>query len=174
MIMKSNLNVHHVITKTKVFRRLGWLIAGGALVLILLIFFSSAVDPRCAPLLAHSDEVVVPLPPNCTQTSVRPTGEMTNNLERERNQRDLILKSWIICKPSNSPPEISLLLDQDPRWLPSYVPGTYQFRRTVVIFPYAQPVSEGSKVIGVVCLVPWRRYASQIAGQCDGKFAVWK
>src|ERR1700681_3547970 len=127
MIMKSNLNVHHVITKTKVFRRLGWLIAGGALVLILLIFFSSAVDPRCAPLLAHSDEVVVPLPPNCTQTSVRPTGEMTNNLERERNQRDLILKSWIICKPSNSPPEISLLLDQDPRWLPSYVPGTYQF-----------------------------------------------
>lgn len=58
--------------------------------------------------------------------------------------------------------------------MPSYAPRTYQFRRTVIILPYAQSVPKGSTVVAEVCLMPWRRYVSQIAGQCAGKFAAWK
>jgi hypothetical protein len=50
----------------------------------------------------------------------------------------------------------------------------YQFRRTVIILPYAQPVPKGSSVVAEVCLMPWRKYISQIVGQCNGKFTVWK
>jgi hypothetical protein len=28
--------------------------------------------------------------------------------------------------------------------------------------------------VAEVCLMPWRKYISQIVGQCDGKFTVWK
>jgi len=62
----------------------------------------------------------------------------------------------------------------DDHWLPSYVPGTYEFRRTVIIVPYRQPAPQGSPVIAEICLMPWRRYVSQIIGQCDGKYSVWR
>jgi hypothetical protein len=62
----------------------------------------------------------------------------------------------------------------DSHWLPSYVPGTYQFRRTVIIVPYAQPTPQRSPVIAEVCLMPWGKYFSQLAGQCNGKYKVWR
>ena len=34
--------------------------------------------------------------------------------------------------------------------------------------------AKGASLVGLVCSALWRRYASQIAGQCDAKFAVWK
>lgn len=171
-IVEELLESAESIAKPRPWRTISWLLAAGALILILLILFSSRADPRCASLLAHSDKVAIPLPPNCIETLDAPAGDTVRDLERERKQGGLILKSWIICKASNpaQAPKPSLLFDQDPRWLPSYAPGTYQFRRTVVIRS-AQPAS---RVAGEVCLVPWRRYAAQIAGQCDGKFAVWK
>ncbi|MGB9434196.1 MAG: hypothetical protein WBQ89_18270 [Candidatus Acidiferrum sp.] len=154
---------------------LGLLIVSGVLALILLIFFPSLPDPKCVGFLARTEsDVVIPLPANCTQTTDVPPDDMVKYLENERSRRGLIFKKWITCKTPNQTPTPGFAFERDPRWLPSYVPRTYQFRRTVIILPYAQPVPEESSVVAEVCLMPWRRYVSQIAGQCDGKFTVWK
>jgi hypothetical protein len=152
---------------------LGLLVVTGVLALILFIFFPSLPDPKCVGLLARTEsDVVIPLPANCTQATDVPPDDMVKYLENERNTRGLIFKKWITCKTPTPTPGFAF--ERDPRWLPSYVPRTYQFRRTVIILPYAQPVPEGSSVVAEVCLMPWRKYVSQIAGQCDGKFTVWK
>jgi len=44
----------------------------------------------------------------------------------------------------------------------------------MVILPYGQSALGESPVAAEVCLIPKQGYASQIAGQCDGKFALWK
>jgi len=154
---------------------LGWLVILGTLIAVLWIFYPLLQDPRCAILLGRSiGEQSIPLPTNCVQTTEVQTDNMTSYLENEREKRGLTFKAWIICKPSNQTPKPGFGFVGDSRWLPSYVPNTYQFRRTVIILPYAQPVPEGSPVAAEVCVVPWRHYVSQIAGQCEGKFSVWK
>ena len=154
---------------------LGLLVVTGVLALILFIFLPSLPDPKCVGLLARTEsDVVIPLPANCTQATDVPTDDMVKYLENERNKRGLIFKKWITCKTPSQTPTPDFAFEGDPRWLPSYVPRTYQFRRTVILLPYAQPVPEGSSVVAEVCLMPWRKYVSQIAGQCDGKFTVWK
>jgi hypothetical protein len=151
-------------------------IAGLLLVIIFWSFISQGPpDPRCADLLAISDrDVAIPLPPNCVESSEAPPDAMVKYLDSERTQRGLVFKKWIICKSSGAASKPSLDFEQDPRWLPSYRPLTYQFRRTVVILPYGQSALGESPVAAEVCLIPKQRYASQIAGECDGKFAVWK
>jgi hypothetical protein len=154
---------------------LGLLVVAGVLALILFIFLRSLQDLKCAALLVRPEsDADVPIPVTCIQTTDVPPDEMVKYLETERNRRGLILKKWISCKTSNQTPTFAFAFERDPRWLPSYVPSAYQFRRTVIILPYAQPVPKGSSVVAEVCLMPWRKYISQIVGQCDGKFTVWK
>lgn len=154
---------------------LGLLVMAGVLALILFIFRPSLPDPECAALLALPDnDVTIPLPANCIQTTEAPPDNMMKYLENERNRRGLMFENWIICKTSSQTARPGFAFERDPRWLPSYVPGTYQFRRTVIILPYALRSPEGSPVAAEMCLMPRRRYISQITGQCDGKFAVWK
>jgi hypothetical protein len=154
---------------------LGLPVVAGVLALILFIFFPSFPDPKCAALLAQPEnDVTIPLPGNCIQTTEAPPDIMVKYLENERNRRGLIFKKWVSCKTPGRTETLSFALERDPRWLPSYVPGTYQFRRTVIILPYAPRVPEGSPVAAEMCLMPRRSYVLQIAGQCDGKFAIWK
>jgi hypothetical protein len=161
--------------KPKYLGLLGLLVVAGALALTVFIFFPTLPDPKCAALLAQSEsDVTIPLPGNCIQTKEVLPDNMVKYLENERKRRGLIFKQWITCKTPDQTANPRFPFERDPRWLPSYVPGTYQFRRTVVILPYALPVPQGSPVVAEVCLMPWRRYVSQIAGQCDGKFSVWK
>jgi len=96
---------------------------------------------------------------------------MERYLERERFARNLIFKEWIACR---GVPVAGFTFADDPRWLPSYVPGTFQFRRMVIIVPYARPVPQGSEVVAEVCVMPWRKYLRQIVGEYKGKFSVWK
>jgi hypothetical protein len=161
--------------KAKHFGLLGMLVVAGVLALILFIFFPSLPDPKCTAFLVRPEsDADIPLPANCILTTDVPPDDLVKYLKNERNRRGLIFKKWITCKTPNQTPTPGFAFERDPRWLPSYVPGTYQFRRTVIILPYAQPVPEGSSVVAEVCLMPWRKYVSQIAGQCDGKFTVWK
>ena len=158
-------------------RLLGGLFVGGLLLVIIFWNFNShwPPDPRCADLLAISDrDVAIPLPPNCVESSEAPPDAMVKYLDNERKQRGLVFRTWIICKSSGAASKPPLDFEQDPRWLPSYRPLTYQFRRTVVILPYGQSALGESPVAAEVCLIPKQRYASQIAGECDGKFALWK
>lgn len=136
---------------------------------------SARPDSDCAALLAlPEDETAIPLPSGCLLTSATPVDEMIQYLEKERKERGLIFKTWIKCDSSDPAKTPVLKFDANPKWLPSYKPLSYQFRRIVVILPFAKPIPQGSAVIAEVALMPKHRYASQIAGQCDGKFAVWK
>jgi len=153
----------------------GWLVALGSLIVVLWIFYPLLQDPRCAILLFRSiGEQSILLPANCVQTTQVQTDKMTSYLEHERKKRGLSFRAWITCTPTGQAVKPVFGFVSDSRWLPSYVPNTYQFRRAVIILPYAQPVPEGSPVAAELCLVPWRQYSSQVAGQCGGKFSVWK
>jgi hypothetical protein len=131
---------------TRPLRLLGGLLIVGVLAIVLLILFPSLPDPTCAALLLRSASDVP-------------------------NGRRLVFKEWITC---TEVPAGGFVFMNDPHWLPSYVPGTYQFRRTVMIIPYAQPTPQGSPIIAEVCLMPWRKYVPQLAGQCDGRYKVWR
>jgi hypothetical protein len=159
----------------KLARPVAWLLTSSIFFVLLLILYPLLMHPRCGVLLAHSvSDVLIPLPAGCAQTASVPSDERMRYFENERSRRGLIFKSWVICQTQTQTSKLDVLYTHDPHWLPSYVPATYQFRRAVIILPYAQPVPEGSFVIAEVCLMPWRRYISQIAGECDSKFSVWK
>ena len=161
--------------KPKHMRLLVLLGVTGALALVVFIFFPSLSDLRCVALLAHSEsEEIIPLPANCLQTAEVPVDSVVKYLEDERHRHGLIFKRWITCKAPDQPANLGFAFEHDARWLPSYVPGTYQFRRTVVVLRNAVSVSQGSSVVAEVALMPWRMYLSQVAGQCDGKFSVWR
>jgi hypothetical protein len=134
---------------------------------LLLLFLRSP----SAPLLTRSEASSIPVPANCALTRNVAPDEMEKYLERERFARNLIFKEWITCQ---GVPVAGFRFADDPRWLPSYVPGTFQFRRTVIIVPTAPPLPQGSRVVAEVCVMPWRQYLRQIAGQPNGKFSVWK
>jgi hypothetical protein len=142
------------------------------LALGVLILFPSLPDPTCTSLLARSvGEVAIHLPANCALVPDAVSDEMVNYLEHERSSRSLVFRKWITCSVLQTG---GFAFMNDPHWLPSYVPGTYQYRRTVIVVPYARSIAQGSPIVGEVCLMPWRKYISQVAGQCDGKFSVWK
>jgi hypothetical protein len=162
--------------RTQYFRMLGLLLVPfGAFFLAVWLFLPALVDFRCAHLLVDSiglDEV--PLPEHCAQTDHVPNDDMVTYLEAEREKRGLIFKKWIVCTSPHDASKPIFPFAPDSRWLPSYVPGTYEFRRTVVIVPYARPVPVGSRVVAELCLEPWAKYVRQIAGECHGKYAAWK
>jgi hypothetical protein len=128
------------------------------------------LDRRCLDLFTTSEQETIALPANCEETKSVPTDAIVEYLENRRKERGLVFKKRITCK--GTPHEFDFL--RDSRWLASYVPQTYEFRRTVVIFPYAPVTSRPSSVVAMVCLMPTRIYISLIAGQGDGKYAVWK
>jgi hypothetical protein len=136
------------------------------------ILFPSLPDPACAALLARSEkEVPIDLPANCARIANVGSDDIVKYLEKERNTYRLVPEGWITCREV---PAGGFVFMNDPHWLPSYVPGQYQFRRTVIIVPYAPPAPQGSPVVAEVCVMPWGKYLREIAGQCDGKFSVWK
>jgi hypothetical protein len=126
-------------------------------------------EPKCLSLLHNFPSLVQPpLPAGCAEVSEASSDDMVKYLEHEREERGLIFEKWIACTlPTDSSKPI-FPFEPDSRWLPSYVPGTYQFRRTVVIISYARPVPTASRVVAEVCLVPWTRYVHDIGGKCDG------
>jgi hypothetical protein len=146
------------------------LLASGALVLVFFAFSGYL----CPTLLLRSIRLeAITLPQDCQMSANVQTDDKVRYLENDRVRRRLIFKGWITCKQLEQASAREFIFLKDPRWLPSYVPGTYQFRRTVILFP-GHPVPKGSRVVAEVCLMGWRKYISQIAGQCGDKFSVWK
>jgi len=156
-------------------RFLVWFMGTGVFITVLLVICWFRLGPQCAALLANSrSDVAIPLPPDCAQTNQVKADEMVAYFDRERIKRGLAFKAWVVCSTNGQTALSRFGFDQDSRWLPSYAPNTFQFRRSVVILPFAQPVPKGSPVIAALCVVSWRKYISQVAGQCDGKFSIWK
>jgi hypothetical protein len=151
------------------------LLVGCAVAAVVFLLYPGLVDFRCAPLLIHSvRDAEIPLPGSCSEATGAPSDSVAGYLENDRTERALLLKKWIVCGDPGQVSRLQFTLARDPRWLPGYVPDSYQFRRTVVIIAHSKPASEASHVVAVVCLLPWRKYISQIGGQCDAKFSVWR
>ncbi len=152
-----------------------WLVLAGVLILVIAPLYSFRIDPRCSVLLTLSrNDVSVPLPENCVETAEAPADKMVQYLEGQRRRRQFIFKSWIVCKGSVQVPVQRFSFENDPHWLPSYNCCAYQFRRTVIILPEDMELKKGSPVAGEVTIMPWRRYMQIIAGECQGKFSVWR
>ena len=107
------------------------------LALIIVGLFLSIPDANCISLLTRGcGEEIISLPPNCAQTTTSPDDETAACFYSQGKQQGLKFKSWIVCNGQVDPRAPIFDLDHDPRWLPSYVQGAYQFRRTVIISPY--------------------------------------
>jgi len=162
--------------RPKAFFLVGFFVVAVGLAAVLYLRHNvAAPDPRCAKLLSHPQEdVAVPLPDGCSLASDVPPDRMVDYLENERKERGLVFKSWIRCDGASPVRSQRLSFDRDSRWLPTYVPGAYQFRQTVVLVALGPAAPQGSSIAGQVCIMPRQRYVSLISGQCDGKFAVWE
>ena len=153
--------------------RIGWFRLAGAILPITLILVVFLVERPCVSLLAAGEPPIM-LPKDCALKDKAPTGQSFEHLEAERLQRGLKRQGWIECASSASARAWLSSLETDHRWLPSYVPGTYEWRRTVIVVGGSPSSTAGAQVIAEVCVIPWWRYTQQIRGQCDKKFAVWK
>jgi hypothetical protein len=151
---------------------IGAILIVGSLALAILVLFPSVQATTYAAMLVRSDrDAPIALPANCSRSEAAVADDMVSYLEKEQNSRGLIFKEWIVCREI---PPGGFAFVNDPRWLPSYVPGTYQFRRTVIIVPVGPATPQGSPVFAEICRMPWRKYFSQVVGGLDGKYAVWK
>jgi hypothetical protein len=151
------------------------LLVGAGMAAALLLLYLRLIDFRCVSLLAHSaGEAYISLPAGCIETTNAPSDSVVEYLRNDSSGRGFLLRRWIMCDDAIQASKVRFVFEQDPRWLPSYVPDGYQFRRTVVVFPHSKPVPEASRVAAAVGLVPWRRYVLQVGGQCATKLSVWK
>jgi hypothetical protein len=154
-----------------------WVLLLGTILTIAVFLFTLLLTPGlergCRSLLEQRDAPVF-LPTDCTLTERAPSGDALGRLVAERSKRGLSHQSWIACASPVGAQEWVRAMEADRRWLPSYVPGTYQWRRTIVVLGGRSQVSVEPQVIAEVCVMPRWRYIRQIRGECDGKFAVWK
>ncbi len=145
---------------------------------LLLIFVAASVfafEYRCVSLLVSSmKNVDVPVPEGCSPSQTVPHDSTVEYLENERRNRGLAFESWITCSPLKQDHVRDFGILRDPRWLPSYQGQAYQFRRVVIIFPYAPSSPATSTVVAEVASVPWFRYISQVRKDCEKKFSAWR
>jgi hypothetical protein len=120
---------------------------GAALIVTLLAFaalmlFPSLPDPTCASVMVRTaTKPRITIPANCVASRSVVPDAMVSYLEQERIRRGLLPDGWITCTERPAEP---FSFTDDPHWLPSYVPGAYQFRRTVIIVPYVPSAPKGS------------------------------
>lgn len=152
---------------------IGWILLLGALLTIAVLLFPPFVERGCSSLLEQREAPMF-LPTDCTLTAKASNGDALGRFEAERRKRGLSHQGWIECASAVGAQEWVRAMETDLRWFPSYVPGTYQWRRTIVVLDGRSLNSAGPQVIAEVCVTPRRRYLQQIRGECDGKFAVWK
>lgn len=151
-----------------------WFFVCGVFAVALLLYFFGPLDPACQALIARSGDVPILLPAGCRLTTTITNDNIVGYFEKERRWRGLDFKAWIVCEPLSPMAPRDFAFEHDHHWLPSYVPLTFQYRRTVIILPYGTRIPKVSPVAGEVCVMPWRKYISRVSGQCGEKFSVWK
>jgi hypothetical protein len=148
-----------------------WISLAGVIVVLAVILVVPVTGSDCAALM-EPGEAPLMLPANCTR--MKKTSESANYFESQRKERGLNHDGWIVCSAPSDGGAWERAIQEDHRWLPSYVPGAYQWRRTVLLLPYGPSSRAGSHLVAEICLMPRWKYIRQIYGQCDEKFAVWK
>jgi hypothetical protein len=153
--------------------RIGWLLLAGAILTIGFFLVGFLAERSCVSLLAAGEPPIM-LPQDCTVKRTAASGQGFEQLEAERLRRGLKRQGWIECGTSANARAWLDSLEADRRWLPSYVAGTYEWRKTVIVVGGGPSSGAGAHVIAEVCVMPWWRYFQLVRGQCEGKFAVWK
>ena len=74
-----------------------------------------------------------PLLAGCAERTDSPSDDVAEYLENDRKERGLHFEKWIECETPIQASETRFALERNRGWLPGYVPGSYQFRRTVVL-----------------------------------------
>jgi hypothetical protein len=148
-------------------------------VILIAIFAVSEVlmngeSSGCGAIILHSFTLErIPLPRNCSLTQSRPDAEREVLSQLEYWTRDLGHRRWIVCQGQPEAAPLNPLANGG--WMPTYVSGGYQFRRTLIRSAFNRSTPNGGKSLeGAVGLVPWSRYLGQIAGHCNDKFSGWK
>jgi hypothetical protein len=149
-------------------------------VIALLALGSYLLYGRCTwfvmrEVLGPAGDLTLPLPQGCMISDDQPPLGLLRALDEEKQKRGLVFEKLVTCRMPAGHGPVELPLGRDPRWLPSYVCCTWQYRRHVVIqVPGAVESGDPSLVVTYVALVPPRvRYAEQIGG-CDHKFQAWR
>jgi len=131
---------------------------------------------KCRSLIASdflpSSTVEFPVPLDCINVSDAPPPGVLKFMEKRRTLERLSLVSVTTCRTHQSAEAVWKGIDDEHRWLPSYLPGPYQYRRYVAI-PATLNTPNGTLVVVELCKRSRWRYYEQIAGDC-GKFAIWK
>lgn len=144
-------------------------------VLLIALLAVLTANARCINILARSTSLQLPpLAPNCSLTENVPVGDEDLRKELDDWTAGLVNRRYVVCDlPLFQPPLTDFA--GNPTWIPTYVPGGYQYRRTTVRGLFARRTPENRRhVVSEVGLGPWRKYARQIVGQCQGKYSVWK
>jgi hypothetical protein len=125
--------------------------------------------------LGPAGDVTVPLPSSCILSNEQPPPSLFQTLDEERQKRGLVFEKLVSCRMPARQTRIESPLEHDPRWLPSYVCCTWQYRRHVLIqAPGTVETGDPGLVVSYVALMPRLRYAKQIGGQCDYRFQAWR
>jgi hypothetical protein len=158
--------------KRKWFARIAWILLACAILGTGMVYL--ALPERACWSLMEEGVPPIPLPADCSLADRSPVGASLESFKAERRERGIAHQSWIECNSVAGVKGWPTSLNMDRRWLPSYVAGTYQWRRIVVVLAQVPSAPQGAQVIAEVCRMPWWKYIRQIRGECDGKFAVWK
>jgi hypothetical protein len=147
------------------------LIVSSILGVVLLAAFSTCGSLIALDLLPLGD-VQFPVPVDCTNVSDAPPAAVLDFMEKRRTLEGLSLVRVITCKTHQSSAAVEEGIDNDHRWLPSYVPGPYQYRRYVAV-PAVLETLNGTLVVVELCKKSRRRYYRQIVGNCE-KYSIWR
>lgn len=160
-------------TKRGFGRKILVVVASTLLVVILLLL---APFWKCRGLIVSDllpfRDVQFPVPSDCVPVSEAPPASVLEFMEKRRTSERLDLVKVATCRTHQSVEAVWQRINDDHRWLPSYLPGPYQYRRFVVL-PATFETPNGTEVVVELCTKSRWRYYEQIVGDCE-KFAVWK
>src|ERR1039458_3607127 len=84
-------------------------------------------------LVPLGSDVHFPVPPDCVVLNAPPPVATLAAIEKERLYEQLESGQVTMCRTQQTTSSLSEELNRSPQWLPSYVPGRWQYRRYVAI-----------------------------------------
>jgi len=123
-------------------------------------------------LVPFGSDVSFPVPQDCAALNETPPGATLAAIEKERLYRQLDPGRVTMCETRQSARSFWEDLDRNRQWLPSYVPGLWQYRRVVAI-PATVETPAGTLVVVELCRERRWRYYTHVLGNCE-KSAIWR
>jgi hypothetical protein len=123
-------------------------------------------------LVPLGSDVHFPVPPDCVVLNAPPPVATLAAIEKERLYEQLESGQVTMCRTQQTTSSLSEELNRSPQWLPSYVPGRWQYRRYVAI-PAAVETPTGTLVVVELCRKRRWLYYKQICGDPE-KYVVWR